>query len=85
MKYLFVLAIGIIATTLYLKSGETNEERVTRQAANFCSCHKGVDVFVYLPDDFMGYLELQCKDGTSTVNKGRTDNIELGGGDGCED
>jgi hypothetical protein len=85
MKYLVAILIGVIGTTAYLKNTETNEQRVTRQVANFCSCHKGVDVFVYLPDDFMGYLEIQCKDGTQMNSKGKTDNIELGGGDGCQD
>ena len=85
MKYLLALLIGAGSTFLYFNNTETNEQRVTRQAANFCSCHKGVDAFVYLPDDFIGYLELQCKDGTNVNAKGRTDTIELGGGDGCND
>lgn len=85
MKYLFVgLLLGLGSVFLY-SNKETNETKIKRQLAEFCSCHKGVDVFVYLPDDFMGYLEVQCKDGTNVNAKGRTDNIELGGGDGCED
>ena len=85
MKYLFVAIVGITLTALYLSNEETNEARVKRQAAEFCSCHKGVDMFVYLSDNFQGYLEIQCKDGTQLTGKGRTDDLQIGGGDDCQD
>lgn len=85
MRYIFVFTVGVALTALYLSNEESNEARVRRQATDFCSCHKGVDVFVYTPDDFAGYLELQCKDGLQVTAKGTTDNIQLGGGDDCQD
>lgn len=85
MKYLLALIVGIVGTALYLKTEETTEQKINRQASLFCSCHKGVDVFYYVKDDFIGFLEVQCKDGTSVESKGKTDEIELGGGDGCQD
>lgn len=78
MKYLILLS-------LLAGCGESSEVKIKRQAAEFCSCHRGLDLFYYVKDDFIGFLEVQCKDGTRVESKGKTDEIELGGGDNCQD
>lgn len=82
MKSLLIFLIGGLlgyGASVNL-SEETNEVRIKRQATEFCCHHKGVKHFVYLEDNFLGYLELECEDGSQViVRNGTIENIQLGG------
>lgn len=71
---LFVLLFLLASCSEFV---ETFEQRIFRQAKQYCSCRKGVDILTFNPYD----IYLLCKDGTEHKASGSVREHQI---HGCE-